>query len=207
MDPDAVSALPALVEKVAPAIEASGDERAQLELLQARADIDGIACCPDSAVVHLTAAHTLAQRLERHHLATTLGRRRISRLLQGSAPTSEVRGEIERLSATDRARRLFGQWSRWLLDHGNTLRAARLEGDGTLIELLAGDAAAAERHARSGIDALKAHGERGFRSSFLTYHAEALLLLGRLDEAERRVEEARAIGSESDVAFAMQWRR
>ena len=100
MDPDAVSALPALVEKVAPAIEASGDERAQLELLQARADIDGIACCPDSAVVHLTAAHTLAQRLERHHLATTLGRRRISRLLQGSAPTSEVRGEIERLSAT-----------------------------------------------------------------------------------------------------------
>ena len=75
-----------------------------------------------------------------------------------------------------------------------------------LIELLAGHAAAAERHARSGIDALKAHGERGFRSSFLTYHAEALLLLGRLDEAERRVEEARAIGSESDVAFAMQWR-
>src|SRR5207302_8094991 len=39
------------------------------------------------------------------------------------------------------------------------------------------------------------------------YRADALILRGDLDEAERCVVEARAIGSTSDVAFEIGWRR
>jgi DNA-directed RNA polymerase specialized sigma24 family protein len=51
------------------------------------------------------------------------------------------------------------------------------------IELLAGDAAAAERHLRAGFDHMTAMGDTAFAAPIATRLAEAVVLQGRIDEA------------------------
>jgi tetratricopeptide (TPR) repeat protein len=76
-----------------------------------------------------------------------------------------------------------------------------------LIELAAGDAAAAERYLRHGYEALRAiTGERGAFGYLAALLAEALCALGRLDEAQQMTEEAQAAAAPDDIDPHAQWR-
>ena len=74
------------------------------------------------------------------------------------------------------------------------------------IELIAGDPAAAERHIRDGYEALRVMGELGYRSSVTGLLAEAVYAQGRIGEAERLTEEARAIAAPDDTDAQARWR-
>jgi tetratricopeptide (TPR) repeat protein len=75
-----------------------------------------------------------------------------------------------------------------------------------LIEMIAGDPAAAEAKLKEGCDALRAMGERGFLSSLLAYLAEAEYVLGRVGEAHRLTEEAEALAVADDLDAQVRWR-
>ena len=74
------------------------------------------------------------------------------------------------------------------------------------VELMAGDPAAAERILRKGYEALVAMGERGYRSSTVTYLAEAVSALGEFDQALRLTEEAEALAGPDDLEAQARWR-
>jgi ATP/maltotriose-dependent transcriptional regulator MalT len=67
-----------------------------------------------------------------------------------------------------------------------------------VVELEAGDAAAAETIAREGYEGLEQLGERGFRSTVACFLAEALYAQGRLDEAEQFAVEAGELATADD---------
>jgi predicted ATPase/DNA-binding SARP family transcriptional activator len=76
-----------------------------------------------------------------------------------------------------------------------------------LVELAAGDAAAAERHLRQGYEALRViTGERGAFGYLAALLAEALCELGRLNEAQEMTEEAESAAAPDDIDPHTQWR-
>jgi tetratricopeptide (TPR) repeat protein len=75
-----------------------------------------------------------------------------------------------------------------------------------IVELIAGDAAAAEHHVRPAYEALQAMGERGYLSTVAGRLAEALCAQGRLDEAQQMTEEAQAATSPGDIDAQARWR-
>jgi predicted ATPase len=74
------------------------------------------------------------------------------------------------------------------------------------IELMAGDAAAAEQNLREGYEALRAMGERGDRANIVTLLAEAAYAQGRFDEALRLTEEGEALAGAGDFDAQGRWR-
>jgi predicted ATPase/DNA-binding SARP family transcriptional activator len=74
------------------------------------------------------------------------------------------------------------------------------------IELMAGDAAAAEQNLREGYEALHAMGERGDRANIVTLLAEAAYAQGRFDEALRLTEEGEALAGAGDFDAQGRWR-
>ncbi len=74
------------------------------------------------------------------------------------------------------------------------------------VELIAGDATAAERELRGDYEALAAMGERNYISTTAAFLAEALHRQGRDDEALRMTEESERIAAEDDVATQYLWR-
>jgi tetratricopeptide (TPR) repeat protein len=74
------------------------------------------------------------------------------------------------------------------------------------IEMIAGDAAAAEAELKKGCDALRAMGQRGVLSSALPALAEAKYALGRFGEAQRLTEEAEALAPAADLDAQARWR-
>ena len=79
-------------------------------------------------------------------------------------------------------------------------------GQAGLIEMIAGDPAAAEAELKKGCDALRAMGERGYLSSMLPALAEAKYALGRLGEAHQLTEEAEALAPADDLDAQARWR-
>jgi predicted ATPase/class 3 adenylate cyclase len=84
--------------------------------------------------------------------------------------------------------------------------AATLSLSSARVELLAGDAVAAERELRRGYDYLLGIGERYLRSSVAGLLAEALVAQGRLEEAEVLARETRELAAEDDVDAQALWR-
>jgi class 3 adenylate cyclase/tetratricopeptide (TPR) repeat protein len=74
------------------------------------------------------------------------------------------------------------------------------------VELIAGDASAAERELRRDYEALAAMGERNYISTTAAFLAEALYRQGRDDEALRMTEESEEIAADDDVATQYLWR-
>lgn len=68
-----------------------------------------------------------------------------------------------------------------------------------VIELIAGEPAAAERILREGGEVLRAMGKRGYRSTVVTLLAEALYAQGRFGEVQRLTEEAEALAGADDL--------
>jgi len=75
-----------------------------------------------------------------------------------------------------------------------------------LIELIAGDAVAAERELRGGYEALRKVGERGFRASIGALLAEAVYAQGCLAEAQQLTDEAAEIAVDGDIDAHVRWR-
>jgi predicted ATPase len=93
-----------------------------------------------------------------------------------------------------------------LAQSGARIDWARLSIQGGLIELIAGDPAAAEQIMTPGYDALRAMGERGWRASVATLLAEAVYAQGRLDQALRLTEEAEECAGPDDFDAQARWR-
>jgi tetratricopeptide (TPR) repeat protein len=74
------------------------------------------------------------------------------------------------------------------------------------VELVAGDAPAAEAELRRDHEALAAMGERNYISTTAAFLAEALYRQGRDDEALRMTEESEEIAAADDVATQCIWR-
>jgi predicted ATPase len=79
-------------------------------------------------------------------------------------------------------------------------------GQAGLIEMVAGDPAAAKKQLKKGCDALRAIGERGILCSWLSILAEAEYALGRVSEAHRLTEEAEALAGADDLDAQVRWR-
>jgi tetratricopeptide (TPR) repeat protein len=120
-----------------------------------------------------------------------------------------TRGQLEAMQGNfDSARNLIAQGKAlaeelglvWMLVGGIPIQAA-------YIELLAGDASAAERELRPAWEALEQLGSWGDFVAFAYRLADALFLQRRDDEALRLTELAEGRASRQDVETAIGWRR
>ncbi|MFK3967938.1 ATP-binding protein [Ensifer adhaerens] len=91
-------------------------------------------------------------------------------------------------------------------DLGLTLYVASSEHE-TVVELLAGNPAAAEESARAAYRALEGMGERAFRSTMAATLALVVLAQGRDVEAEALAEVSAQLGASGDLLTQIRWRR
>jgi tetratricopeptide (TPR) repeat protein len=94
-----------------------------------------------------------------------------------------------------------------LRDLGQGVRAASSSYDVAVVEMLAGDAAGAEREIRPDCEMLQGIGETYFLSTMASLLARAVLNQGRDDEALTWTETAERSAAEDDVDAQVHWRR
>jgi tetratricopeptide (TPR) repeat protein len=75
-----------------------------------------------------------------------------------------------------------------------------------MMELVIGDAAAAEGYLREGYQAFAAMGERGYLANLAVLLAEALYVQGHFDEAQQVSQEARAAAAPDNHEALVRWR-
>ena len=104
------------------------------------------------------------------------------------------------------ARELLATSNAAYADLGLTLYAATSEHE-AVVELLAGNPAAAEKSARAAYRALEEMGERAFRSTMAASLAWAILEQGRDEEAEAFAELSARLAASGDLLTQVLWRR
>ncbi|HEV2712697.1 MAG TPA: adenylate/guanylate cyclase domain-containing protein [Gaiellaceae bacterium] len=135
------------------------------------------------------------------------GLRECRRLAQLSEVNQQARGmllvaEGSLLALTSEftdGRRLAAEGRRLLLELGQNVQYAAVSQPAALIELLAGDAPAAERILREAHGILTAAGEHGYLSTVSALLSLALAHQQRYREADELADESRRIGSEDDL--------
>ena len=136
------------------------------------------------------------------------------RLRESTEPGQRAHSELSIVEGTllaltgdfERGRQLAASGRKDLLELGQKVQYAAIGQPAAIIELLAGDAPAAERIMREGYGILSAAGERGYLSTVAALLGLALARQGQLEEAERLADESRRIGSDDDVITQMYWR-
>jgi tetratricopeptide (TPR) repeat protein len=137
------------------------------------------------------------------------------RRLEESAPATQmaratshvVEGTLLAMTGDfDAARRLAAAGRRELLELGQTYHYAGLSQPTAVIELLADDAAAAERILREAHEILTGAGERGYLSTAAALLGVAVVRQGRYEEGDRLADESRETGSDDDVITQIYWR-
>jgi class 3 adenylate cyclase/tetratricopeptide (TPR) repeat protein len=108
--------------------------------------------------------------------------------------------EAARHGRIPQARRLMAGCLEILEDLGLRVRMASASWERGLIEFLAGDSSAREQVLREGYEQLSAMGERGVLSTVAADLADALVDLGRTDEAEAMCTVAEEAGAADDMA-------
>jgi len=106
----------------------------------------------------------------------------------------------------DEGRELLARARSNLEELGRPLESATLAFWSGPLEILAGDPAAAERELAAGCEALESRGETGWLSTMAAFHAEALYLLGRLEDAEAAVRMSRDASTSDDYEAQALWR-
>ena len=137
------------------------------------------------------------------------------RRLEQSTPTSQVaRAHVHVVEGTllalagdfDEGRQLAAAGRREVMELGQNVQYAGLSQPASIIELLADDAAAAERILREARKILAEAGERGYLSTVAALLGLAVVRQGRHEEGERLAEESRKAGSDDDVITQIYWR-
>jgi predicted ATPase/class 3 adenylate cyclase len=105
----------------------------------------------------------------------------------------------------DLARRLLATSNAAYADLGLTLNAATSQNE-AVVELLAGDPAAAEESLRAGCRALEEMGERMFLPTTAAFLARALLEQGRDREAEEHADLSARLAGPTDLLSQVLWR-
>jgi class 3 adenylate cyclase/tetratricopeptide (TPR) repeat protein len=118
----------------------------------------------------------------------------------GIAFADAMQGRIED------ARRQISASRSILKDFGQRLNYGVTSIDGGEIELLAGDAEAAERVMREGFELLESIGETGYLSTLASLLAEAIYLQKRYEEAERFSKISEQNAPPEDMASQASWR-
>jgi len=106
----------------------------------------------------------------------------------------------------DEARRLLGQGRSLFEELGLNVWVAGMSLLSADVELLAGDAEAAERDLRVAYEALERMGERGLLSAVAAQLGRALCAQERYNEAERFAQVSQELAQSDDVAAQMLWR-
>ena len=104
------------------------------------------------------------------------------------------------------ARELIATSNATYADLGLTLYVASSEHE-AVVELLAGNPAAAEKSARAAYRALEEMGERAFRSTMAASLAVVILEQGRDEEAEDFAELSAQLAASGDLLTQVRWRR
>jgi predicted ATPase len=104
------------------------------------------------------------------------------------------------------ARELIATSNATYADLGLTLFLAGSEHE-AVVELLAGNPAAAEKSARAAYRALEEMGERAFRSTMAATLALVILGQGRDEEADALAEVSARLGATGDLLTQIRWRR
>jgi class 3 adenylate cyclase/tetratricopeptide (TPR) repeat protein len=228
-DPErAIAELLPLAEEAKPVFEEAGDEAGLMKAWYAVCDVEQIKCqfgarnhALERALVHAQSSRDeYWTEFIRMRLATgyyggptpveeSLRWHATQRSLERKRPlVMEIRAGYEAMRGRfDLARSLYNQ----ALDHaaelGDQLALANSGQPGYLIETLAGDAVAAERHVRRACELLQEMGERGWLASNAGILARALVALERFDEAEEWSHRAEEMSSIDDVDAQVRWRR
>jgi tetratricopeptide (TPR) repeat protein len=121
-------------------------------------------------------------------------------ILSSLAVLLAMRGEFDEARAQWARARAF--WDELGMAHNRAIRAI----DGSTIELLAGDVAAAERELRTGYRLLEEIGDVHFPATLAAYLAAALVHGNRSAEAEEIVQFARTHAWEDDIVTQVMWR-
>jgi tetratricopeptide (TPR) repeat protein len=127
------------------------------------------------------------------------------RALRAAVSTS-LAGLEAMTGAVDGARALYAEAVAIHEELGMHFRRLAFSSVGAAIELLAGDAAAAERELADACAALAAAGERGVRSALEAVLAQLLVVQGRDDEAERLARSSAEAAGASDIGPQVLWR-
>jgi class 3 adenylate cyclase/tetratricopeptide (TPR) repeat protein len=110
------------------------------------------------------------------------------------------------LGRFDDARKVTGERVTAQQSFGNTFIAAVARGDLGLIELLAGDPAAAEEHLRRSCEALAETGEQGYLSTTAAQLADTLYLQGLSEEAKECTRISEEASAPDDQVSQILWR-
>jgi ATP/maltotriose-dependent transcriptional regulator MalT len=111
-----------------------------------------------------------------------------------------MRGEF------DRARELTRRGRALLEELGLDMEVASLANEAWRVEMLAGDAVAAERELRHAYELLTAAGEKYFLSTVAGLLAQTLYILERFDEAEALGRLTEELATDDDVSTQALWR-
>ena len=127
---------------------------------------------------------------------------------QGREPLAELAiGHLEAMRGNfDRARVLYRRSRASLEEFGYLLLAALTSLDSSVIELLAGDLAAAESELRTDYRRLEEMGERNYISTTAGLLADVLYRQGRYDESAEFAGVCEHLASPDDVASQFHWR-
>jgi predicted ATPase/class 3 adenylate cyclase/DNA-binding winged helix-turn-helix (wHTH) protein len=103
------------------------------------------------------------------------------------------------------ARELLADSNAIFEELGQTLNSSVSHVDG-IVEMLAGDPAAAERHLLEGYRALEEMGDKAFRSTTAAYLAQAVYAQGRDEDASRYTQISEELASRDDLLTQVIWR-
>jgi tetratricopeptide (TPR) repeat protein len=218
------------VERVLPLFGAAGDEQGLCSALRLRAWHHWIAAQADAATKAWedAAGHARAAGLE-HERIEILGWI-ASSLFFGPTPVAQaierceaIRAEVEgNLAAVaevlqplaglhamegrfDQARELLAASDAAYEEMGLSLSTA-VSHHAAMVELLAGDPAAAERSLRKGYAVLEEMGDKALLSTTAAFLGQAVLAQGRDDDAERAADLSAELAAEDDVLTQAVWR-
>jgi class 3 adenylate cyclase/tetratricopeptide (TPR) repeat protein len=106
----------------------------------------------------------------------------------------------------DRGRELTSAGRQQMLELGQRVQFSAISQPVALLELLAGDAPAAERILTEADEILTPTGERGYLSTVCALRGLAVERQGRYDEAEALADRGRELGDEGDLITQIYWR-
>ena len=220
----------AVVERVIPVFEAAGDDQGLVSALRLRAWHQWISARAEAAAADFDQAAEHARRGGLEHERIDILGWIASSLFFGPTPVATaierceaIRAEVgDNLLATatvleplaglhamegrfDEARSLLATTEAAFEELGLSLNSA-VSHHTAMVELLAGDPAAAERCLRKGIEALEGMGDRVLLSTTAAFLGQAVLAQGRDDEAERYTDLSAELASDDDLITQAAWR-